>query len=132
MRAGQKDIQQVHYGQLLAVLELPLQGRVWKDHAGSTVLLAIIRPCKTNGKDATQELTLYREYAADVVVDVNAVEAVVGRVKSRKEWGIIDRSGALARTVFTADVDAASSAADREREQDDLPWGWSDEEDSDD
>lgn len=35
-----------------------------------------------------------------VVVDLHTVECVVGRIKRRNEWGIVDRSGDFARTVF--------------------------------
>ena len=57
-------------------------------------------PCSTGGKDATRELTTYTETTAQVVIDLRTVECVVGRVRRGNEWGIIDRSGDFARTVF--------------------------------
>ncbi len=121
------------YGRLLAILELfldPLRPRIWKDLAGSTILLAVITPCKTKGEDATQVLTMYKKYAADIVIDVNAVEAVVGRVRSRKSWGIVDRSSALARTVFSTEHDGDRGPAEEgDDEPDDLPQGSEEEED---
>ena len=34
----------------------------------------------------------YKEFGADEVVDLKTVQCVVGRVKNRGEWFIIDRS----------------------------------------
>ncbi|RPD74679.1 hypothetical protein L226DRAFT_463839 [Lentinus tigrinus ALCF2SS1-7] len=119
-----EHFQVTQYGRLLGVLELSLplrQQYVWKGLAGSTLLLAIISPCKTNGEDATEELTLYRKLAAEIIIDVNAIEAVVGRVYSRKSWGIVDRSNALARTVFTTEYEGRVEAGEEDDEPDDLP-----------
>ena len=63
-------------------------------------LLAVIQPCSTAGKDATRQLTTYSETTVPVVVDLRTVECVVGRVNRGNEWGIVDRSGDFARTVF--------------------------------
>ncbi|OSD00420.1 hypothetical protein PYCCODRAFT_1469318 [Trametes coccinea BRFM310] len=99
------DIRKVHYGQLQAVLECPLDPlqKIWADLGGNTLLLALITPCKTNDKDATRELTLCDGYRAQVVVDLRSIQAVVGRVASRGRFGIVDRSGTYARTTFTPD-----------------------------
>jgi hypothetical protein len=73
---------------------------------GKLRLLAHITPCKTDGKDATQELTLYRTETAPIITDLATIRAVIGRVQTtgglgtQKRWGIIDRSTALARTTF--------------------------------
>ncbi|OJT06582.1 hypothetical protein TRAPUB_2562 [Trametes pubescens] len=56
-----------------------------------------------NSSDVTELVTLYWEVLADVVVDLQSVQAVVGRVKSRDQWGIIDRSRGLAQTVFNTE-----------------------------
>ncbi|KAI1787592.1 hypothetical protein LXA43DRAFT_895990 [Ganoderma leucocontextum] len=123
-RGTGKDARQVQYGELLAILELafdPTQP-VWKHLGGTSLLLAIITPCRTKGEDATKTLTLYRKTLADVVVDLHAVQAVVGRVKSRKHWGIIDRSNDVARTIFTVDEQTLySDDTDSDSGQDDLP-----------
>ncbi|KAI0368214.1 hypothetical protein BV20DRAFT_1037221 [Pilatotrama ljubarskyi] len=102
--AAGKDVREVYYGELQAILECPLDDqKIWGEHGNTTCLLALIRPCKTNGEDAAITTTTYREVRADVVVDLQAVQAVVGRVRSRNWWGIIDRSTGVARTVFVAD-----------------------------
>lgn len=85
---------------------------MWGEYAGTTLLLALVRPCKTNGLDATESVTLYRDVLADVVVDLQSVQAVVGRVKSRDQWGIVDRSRGLARTVFDAEEASAPVVAE--------------------
>jgi len=35
-----------------------------------------------------------------IVTDLRAIQSVVGRVKMRNEWGIIDRSDKSVRTEF--------------------------------
>jgi hypothetical protein len=34
----------------------------------------------------------YKEFGADEVVDLKTVQCVIGRVKDRGEWSIVDRS----------------------------------------
>ncbi|KAI0364415.1 hypothetical protein BV20DRAFT_956208 [Pilatotrama ljubarskyi] len=102
------DERLICYGELQAILECALppgnEAR-WKDLAGTTVLLALITPCNTRGCDGTRSLALYKDTLAPVVVDLRTVQAVVGRVKSRGSWGIVDRSNGLARTVFVNEDD---------------------------
>jgi hypothetical protein len=54
----------------------------------------------TNGKDATSELTTYSKTTASIITDLQTICAVVGRVESRKKWGIIDRGEGLVNTAF--------------------------------
>jgi hypothetical protein len=81
-------------------------------------LLAYITPCKTNGKDASQELTFYDTETAPIITDLATIRAVIGRVQTtggptgRKQWGIIDRSAALVRTSF--EDEAVSDDEDEE------------------
>jgi hypothetical protein len=72
----------------------------WGDWKGQHLLLALITPCKTNDKDAALETVLYRMNSSQIVVDLRTVTSKIGRVKTRGEWGIIDRSTGIARTVF--------------------------------
>jgi hypothetical protein len=77
---------------------------------GKLRLFAHITPCKTDGKDASQELTFYDTETAPIITDLTTVRAVVGRVETtggpsgRKQWGIIDQSTALVRTSFEEEV----------------------------
>ena len=89
---------------------------------GKLRLLAHITPCKTDGKDATQELTFYRTETALIVTDLATIRAVIGRVQTRggpstsRHWGIIDRSTTLAKTNFD-DGDESSSEDDEDNDE---------------
>ncbi|KAF8512809.1 hypothetical protein JB92DRAFT_2926436 [Gautieria morchelliformis] len=67
-------------------------------------LLALVMPCSTGGRDATKVVTTYSLTMAPIVIDLRTVECVVGRVRRGNEWGIVDRSGDYARTVFVDPV----------------------------
>jgi len=79
---------------------------------GKLHLLAHITPCKTDGKDATQELTDYCTETAPIVTDLGTIHAVIGHVRTRKCYGIIDRSSISVRATF--EVDSESSSDDEE------------------
>jgi hypothetical protein len=89
---------------------------------GKLRLLAHITPCKTDGKDATQELTFYRTETAPIITDLATIQAVIGRVPTRggpstqRHWGIIDRSGALAKTNFHDEEEDTSDEDDDDDE----------------
>jgi hypothetical protein len=95
-------VRKTYYGRLDSVLECPLSDKgFWgADLKGTTRLLAVITPCKTNGEDATQKVLSYDKTTTQIVVDLQSVECVIGRVCTRNRWGIIDRSGDFARTEF--------------------------------
>ncbi|KAI0689908.1 hypothetical protein C8T65DRAFT_579787, partial [Cerioporus squamosus] len=112
----------VQYGILLAVFEISFDPVPhWDTLGGTTLLLAYVRPCNTRGEDAATQLTLYDTYRAETIVNLSAVQAVVGRVRSRKSWGIIDRSHDLARAVFANNAEQIVPDADSDSDQDDLP-----------
>ena len=67
---------------------------------GKTVLLVIITPCVTLGKDATKTLTTYSQTMTQIVTDLRTISSVIGRVWTRNRWGIIDRSEETSRTEF--------------------------------
>ncbi len=62
-----------------------------------------------------------------VVTDLRNIECVIGRVYTRGEWGIIDRSGGLARTEFIQSegpeklLHASDDVQDSDTESD---WGF--------
>jgi len=103
-------VRQVGYGLLETILVCILPDHPTFGHLrGCLRLLVVIEPCKTHGKDATSELTMYNEMAASIVTDIQNVKAVVGRVKTRGKWGIVDRTAGIASTVFyDADSDLDS------------------------
>lgn len=93
---------EVFYGKLELILECDIPDKkFWGRYLqGTTVLLAVVTPCVTMGKDAAQELTTYQHTTTQVVTDLRAISAVVGRVKTRNRWGIVDRSQDSSRTEF--------------------------------
>ncbi|KAF7292263.1 hypothetical protein MKEN_01478100 [Mycena kentingensis (nom. inval.)] len=89
------------YGRLEEILECPLPKKtVLAKYSGKIGLFAVITPCKTSGRDASEKLVSYREEEAMVVVDLDNVRATVGRVWSREKWTIIDRSQGLVKPDF--------------------------------
>ena len=68
-------------------------------------ILALLSPCgNTKGIDAMKTVVTYKNLNQSKFVAATTIESVVGRVQTepgRKEWAIIDRSGAYASTVLT-------------------------------
>ncbi|KAJ7691562.1 hypothetical protein B0H17DRAFT_935010, partial [Mycena rosella] len=72
--------------------------------SGKKRLFSVITPCKnTHGKDASAEIVTYRGMGSVIVVDLQCVVAVVGRVETRGSWKIVDRTGGLIRPEFVND-----------------------------
>jgi hypothetical protein len=95
------QVRQIIYGQLLCIINVVMpQSRTLVLEESRRYLLAVIQPCSTAGKDATRQLMTYSETTVPVVVDLHTVECVVGCVNRGNEWGIVDRSGDFARTIF--------------------------------
>ncbi|KAJ7687259.1 hypothetical protein B0H17DRAFT_939592, partial [Mycena rosella] len=96
-------IPRVFYGRLeeILVCKLP-EDPFWVYMSDTTRLLAVITPCLTLGKDATKEVAFYTLMSAPIVTDLATIVAVIGRVQSRGDWLIIDRSGGLLHPEFVA------------------------------
>ncbi|KAH9917212.1 hypothetical protein B0H21DRAFT_702860 [Amylocystis lapponica] len=103
-------VPQDFYGQLrrIFVLELPPSAELRTDEA-STLLLAAIQSVKTQEASDVQQV-FYKDDGALDVVDLASIQCVVGRVydTQRNSYGIIDRSGPLARAVFVDDSETPS------------------------
>ncbi len=54
-----------------------------------SVILALIHEVKVTLRDG---IYFYKHFGAEEVVNLKMVQCVVGRVKDRGEWAIIDRS----------------------------------------
>ena len=70
------------------------------------IILAAIRSCKLDTTPAELkklDIHLYTHQRSLDFTDVTSIQAVVGRVphKASSTWAIIDRSGALARAIFS-------------------------------
>lgn len=81
------------YGRLdkILVCELGHQ-QCFKFLRNEVLILALIVPCKTNGQDASISIVAYKELRAPVVTDIRNIKAVVGRLLTRGENFIIDRT----------------------------------------
>lgn len=78
------------FGQLnrILVLELPPAPRLDLTEP-TTLILALIQEVNVTLRDGVYS---YKEFGLEEVVDLKTVQCVVGRVKDRHEWAIIDRS----------------------------------------
>jgi len=104
----------IFYGCIDQILECQLDShnKIWSKFKDTFFLLAMITPCSTGGQDAAQDYTTYSDTTTQILTDLWAVQSlqcVVGRVKSRGSWGIIDRSGNFARTEFMSAGDQGES-----------------------
>lgn len=72
-----------------------------------TVSLAAVQPCILDGPSDLHGLDIhfYSRMGALDIVDITTLQCVVGRVRDTQPgtWGIIDRSGTLARALSTAE-----------------------------
>ena len=90
-----------NYGVLERVLECKLgDDNVWGDQRGTTHLLAVITPWRTEGEDASREVVTFKHALAQIVTDLGNIRGVVGRIESRGTWGIVDHNVQLVRATF--------------------------------
>jgi hypothetical protein len=98
------DARVIYYGQVESFWVCHFPPSPWTSNATRHVL-ALFSPCgNTRGLDATKKMVTYKSLNRSKLVAVTTIESVVGRVQmepGRKEWAIIDRSGAYASTVLT-------------------------------
>lgn len=66
----------------------------------STVVLGIIRSCTIETRHRILDINYYSKEGTLDVVDINSVQCVVGRIRDRNRWAIIDRSGTLSRALY--------------------------------
>ena len=67
-----------------------------KDEGGDKWIYAVINSAKVGKPDAFGTVH-YETMGKTEIVDLNTVQCVVGRIRDRKGWAIVDRSGGLAR-----------------------------------
>jgi hypothetical protein len=85
------------FGQLgrILVLELPMAQKLHLTEP-TTVIVAVIREVKAKLIDG---IYYYEEFGADEVVDLETIQCVVGRIKDRGKWALIDRSDRVANNA---------------------------------
>jgi len=78
------------FGQLcrILLLEIPSAQQLNLGEP-TTVILALIREVKATLREG---IYYYKDFGVEEVVDMKTVQCVVGRVKDRGEWAIVDRS----------------------------------------
>jgi hypothetical protein len=87
-----RPVNVIGYGQLDKILICEIgEHKIYRFLRNTTLILALITPCNTDGTDASISLVGYKEFVAPVVTDVRNIKAVVGRVQTRGETFIIDR-----------------------------------------
>ncbi|PSR75102.1 hypothetical protein PHLCEN_2v9325 [Hermanssonia centrifuga] len=112
---GAEEMRTVFYGRLEQILEcnIPVNDPAfWSHLSGTRLLLASITPCQTFKKDATKTLVTYTQELNTVVVDIQTIQNVVGRIQVHNHWGIIDKSSDVARTIFVEDMNIIDDGLD--------------------
>jgi hypothetical protein len=84
----------------------------WGKLRNSTQVLAVITPFKTDGQDASIDLTHYNSTAATIITDVRNIKRLAGRVLTRGRWGLIDQTMSSAQGTFAATADYEDSSSD--------------------
>ncbi|KAI0052234.1 hypothetical protein FA95DRAFT_1669516, partial [Auriscalpium vulgare] len=97
------------FGQLrhIFVITIPAARELHTLNA-EVISLAVIRQVKAKVRTdgGTPSIPMYTQIGPLDVVDLKTVQCVVGRVQDRQEWALIDRSGSLARPLFSEGTDA--------------------------
>ena len=92
------------FRQLLYIVVIPIpESTELKTKKPEVLCLAIIRQVHADLPNAHEILLIpsYEHTGALDPADIKSIQCVVGRVKDRRKWGLIDRSGPLAHAVFT-------------------------------
>jgi hypothetical protein len=88
----------------MGIYEVPLPAHTNLKPHPQMLLLATVQPCNAT-LDKESGLYTYTGCKPVEVIDVNAIQAVVGRTFTQGQWYIIDRSGDLAQATFTGQED---------------------------
>lgn len=93
----------INYGAIekFLVCSLGAEG-LWGRLQNSTQLLVVITPFKTDGQDASLDLTHYKSTTASIVTDIRNIKRLIGRCFTRGRWGLIDRTIGSAQGTFAA------------------------------
>jgi hypothetical protein len=100
---------QTFYGQLqhIYVIRFPEPLRDLGFESPVTVMLAAVRTCILDHTDPQLlglDVRFSSNHGALHVVDITSVQCLVGRIRDRGKWAIIDRSGHLARALYVEDI----------------------------
>src|SRR5271170_1368480 len=74
----------------------------------STIFLAAIKTCHLDDPDPQLQgldIKFYSSEGAVHIIDITSIQCLIGRIRDRDRWAIIDRSGSLARALYLEDGD---------------------------
>ena len=91
-----------YFGQLVSILVVEFPPRIVPSIAQSEMRVLAIVGTKDTETETPLKIPYYTEPKAAKVraVDMTTLMCLVGRVKDRGRWAIVDRSGDLARAEF--------------------------------
>jgi hypothetical protein len=99
-------VPETFYGQLQHIFVVKMAAAAVKQLVGvskpEVLILGSILTCEIEEKN-DMDMHYYKTHGRTEVVDITTVQCLVGRVKDRGSWTIIDRSGNLARATFELD-----------------------------
>ncbi|KAH9847274.1 hypothetical protein C2E23DRAFT_742220 [Lenzites betulinus] len=92
------------YGQLQRIFEIQLSPLSPQDAAApSPIILAAIHVCDIQRSNNNLDIHYYTRMGRVDYVDITTIQCVVGRIKDRGQFAIIDRSGTLSRAIYLND-----------------------------
>jgi hypothetical protein len=96
-------VPETFYGQLqhIFVIEMPAARQLGVSNPEILILGAILTCNIEEHNDL--DMHYYKTHGRTEVVDITTVQCLVGRIRDRGSWAIIDRSGNLARATFELD-----------------------------
>ena len=68
------------------------------------VLLAAIQTCNIDRSNDALDIHYYSRMGGVDYVDVTTVQCLVGRIKDRGHFAVIDRSGSLSRALYVDEM----------------------------
>lgn len=98
-----KFVPETFYGQLQHIFVVPMPAAEELGIAEpQTLILASILTCDIEAQNDL-DMHYFKQHGRTEVVDIATIQCLVGRVRDRDWWTIIDRSGKLARAEFALD-----------------------------
>jgi hypothetical protein len=97
------------FGQLQHIFLIRFPATICVDlglDVGAVIILAVIKTCVLDNPDTQLQgldINFYSLEGAAHVIDVTSVQCLVGRIRDRNRWAIVDRSGCLARAIYVED-----------------------------
>ena len=98
------------YVQLQHIIVLKIPDSAYT--SAEILLLGVIQACVIEKHDYDLDIHYYSRMGATEVVDIRTIQCAVGRIWDRNQWAIFDRSGDLARALYTEEPSGTSDPQD--------------------